>query len=120
MSEKTGLSHILEHRRHPPLVGQWPGMVLPWTLIAAVAVIAPVSSAIKRGETAEPRRGVGARVEQECAGPSLVRLVVGHGESGDLLLVGRGQAQLLHAVPARHGPLDRCGLAEPGASGSRR
>jgi 4-amino-4-deoxy-L-arabinose transferase-like glycosyltransferase len=41
MSEKTGLSQILEHRRHPLLVGQWPGMVLPWTLIAALAVVLP-------------------------------------------------------------------------------
>jgi 4-amino-4-deoxy-L-arabinose transferase-like glycosyltransferase len=41
MSEKTGLSHILEHRWHSPLVGQWPGLVLPWTLIAVVAVLLP-------------------------------------------------------------------------------
>ena len=41
MSEKTGASHILEHRRHPPLAGQWPGMVLPWTIIALVAAIMP-------------------------------------------------------------------------------
>jgi 4-amino-4-deoxy-L-arabinose transferase-like glycosyltransferase len=45
MSEKTGLSHILEHRWHSPLVAQWPGMVLPWTLIAAVAVVWPLRSA---------------------------------------------------------------------------
>jgi 4-amino-4-deoxy-L-arabinose transferase-like glycosyltransferase len=44
MSEKTGLSHILEHRWHSPLVGQWPGLVLPWTLIAAVAVVLPFLS----------------------------------------------------------------------------
>jgi 4-amino-4-deoxy-L-arabinose transferase-like glycosyltransferase len=42
MSEKTGLSHILEHRRHSLLVEQWPGMLLPWTLIAAVGVLLPV------------------------------------------------------------------------------
>ena len=41
ISEKTGLSHILEHRRHSPLVGEWPAMVLPWTLIALVAVMLP-------------------------------------------------------------------------------
>ena len=41
ISEKTGLSQILEHRRHPLLVGQWPGMLLPWTLIAALAVVLP-------------------------------------------------------------------------------
>ena len=41
MSEKTGLSQILEHRRHPLLAAQWPGMVLPWTLIAPMAVMLP-------------------------------------------------------------------------------
>ena len=41
MSEKTGFSQILEHRRHPLLVGEWPGMVLPWTLIALVGVGLP-------------------------------------------------------------------------------
>ncbi len=41
MSEKTGVSHILEHRRHPLLAGQWLGMVLPWTIIALAAVIMP-------------------------------------------------------------------------------
>ncbi len=41
MSEKTGLSQILEHRRHALLVADWPGMVLPWTLIALAAVILP-------------------------------------------------------------------------------
>jgi len=48
MSEKTGLSHILEHRRHSPLAGQWPAMVLPWTLIAAVAVLVPAMLALFR------------------------------------------------------------------------
>jgi 4-amino-4-deoxy-L-arabinose transferase-like glycosyltransferase len=41
MSEKIGFSQILEHRRHPMLVGEWPGMVLPWTLIGLVAVVLP-------------------------------------------------------------------------------
>ena len=45
MSEKTGLSRILEHRWHAPIAGQWPGMVLPWTLIAAVAVFLPLRTA---------------------------------------------------------------------------
>jgi 4-amino-4-deoxy-L-arabinose transferase-like glycosyltransferase len=48
MSEKTGLSRILEHRWHSPLVGQWPGMVLPWTLIAVVAVAAPLRLPLSR------------------------------------------------------------------------
>ncbi len=41
ISEKTGFSHILEHRHHTPLLGEWPAMVLPWTLIALVAVMLP-------------------------------------------------------------------------------
>jgi 4-amino-4-deoxy-L-arabinose transferase-like glycosyltransferase len=41
ISEKTGLSQILEHRHHSLLMGQWPAMVLPWTLIALVAVVLP-------------------------------------------------------------------------------
>jgi 4-amino-4-deoxy-L-arabinose transferase-like glycosyltransferase len=41
MTEKTGLSHILEHRRHGLLLEEWPAMVLPWTLIAVIAVMRP-------------------------------------------------------------------------------
>ena len=41
MSEKIGFSQVLEHRRHQLLATQWPGMVLPWTLIAPVAAILP-------------------------------------------------------------------------------
>ena len=41
MTEKTGLSQILEHRPHAPVVADWPAMMLPWTLIALVAVIWP-------------------------------------------------------------------------------
>ena len=45
ISEKAGFSRILEHRRHIPLLAEWPGMVLPWTLVAAVAVLLPFWSA---------------------------------------------------------------------------
>jgi hypothetical protein len=60
MSEKTGLTHILEHRRHFLLVGQWPGMVLPWTLIALVAVVLPffletLNSSRERAGASDPR-----------------------------------------------------------------
>ena len=44
MTEKTGLSQILEHRRHPLLLTQWPGMVLPWTLIAPMSVVLTILS----------------------------------------------------------------------------
>jgi 4-amino-4-deoxy-L-arabinose transferase-like glycosyltransferase len=48
ISEKTGFSRILEHRRHIPILAEWPGMVLPWTLVAAVAVLLPFWSASVR------------------------------------------------------------------------
>jgi 4-amino-4-deoxy-L-arabinose transferase-like glycosyltransferase len=51
MSEKTGLSHILEHHRRALLVRQWPGMVLPWTLIGVVGLLLPFFA-----ETANSRR----------------------------------------------------------------
>ena len=41
MSEKTGLSRIFPHIRHTLLLEQWPGIVLPWSLIAVVAVLLP-------------------------------------------------------------------------------
>lgn len=47
MAEKTGASRILEHRRHPVLAGQWPAMVLPWTLIAASAAVMPFFSGLQ-------------------------------------------------------------------------
>jgi 4-amino-4-deoxy-L-arabinose transferase-like glycosyltransferase len=63
MSEKTGLSQILEHHRHPLLAGEWPGMVLPWTLIALVAVVLPFLLTMRN-----PRRdradGWGARYQR--------------------------------------------------------
>ena len=64
MSEKTGLSHILEHRWHSPLAAQWPGLVLPWTLIAAVAIVLPVLSASagwRRDREARGLSSLGAR-----------------------------------------------------------
>jgi 4-amino-4-deoxy-L-arabinose transferase-like glycosyltransferase len=41
MSEKTGLSQIIPHLRHTLLLEQWPGLVLPWSPIAVVAVLLP-------------------------------------------------------------------------------
>ncbi len=41
MAEKTGISRILEHRQHAILAGQWPALVLPWTLIAGFALVLP-------------------------------------------------------------------------------
>ncbi len=41
ISEKTGIWQTLPHHRHAPLASQWPVMMLPWSLIAMVAVILP-------------------------------------------------------------------------------
>jgi 4-amino-4-deoxy-L-arabinose transferase-like glycosyltransferase len=41
MTEKTGLSRILEHRRHTPLLAHWPALILPWPVIGSVAVVMP-------------------------------------------------------------------------------
>jgi 4-amino-4-deoxy-L-arabinose transferase-like glycosyltransferase len=41
VSEKTGVWQVLSHRRHSPLAEQWPGMVLPWSVIALVALVLP-------------------------------------------------------------------------------
>jgi 4-amino-4-deoxy-L-arabinose transferase-like glycosyltransferase len=41
MSEKTGLSRIIPHLPHTMLLEQWPGLVLPWSLIALVAAALP-------------------------------------------------------------------------------
>ena len=57
MTEKTGLSQILEHRRHPRLILEWPAMVLPWTLIALVAVCLPFFLAAR----SRVRRPIGKR-----------------------------------------------------------
>ena len=116
MSEKTGLSQILEHRRHPLLVGQWPGMVLPWTLIAAVAVVLPFF--VARSERARQSLGT-ERFRAASVGVPVVRLVVGRRQSGCVLLVVGRQAQLLRPVPARHGIADRRGLGRTGADGPR-
>jgi 4-amino-4-deoxy-L-arabinose transferase-like glycosyltransferase len=60
ISEKAGFSRILEHRRHTLLLAEWPGMVLPWTLVAGVAVLlpfwsAPVRSSRYQSATRGPR-----------------------------------------------------------------
>jgi len=67
MSEKTGLSRILEHRPHSLLVEQWPGMVLPWTFIAVVAVLLPFLS-----ETMGLRRDRGGMPRARSRGSSFL------------------------------------------------
>jgi 4-amino-4-deoxy-L-arabinose transferase-like glycosyltransferase len=41
MTEKTGLSRILEHRKHALLLREWPSMVLPWPFLAVVGAALP-------------------------------------------------------------------------------
>ena len=119
MSEKTGLSHILEHRWHSPLVGQWPGLVLPWTLIAAVAVLLPLLSAIagsrrdRAGARGFPSAGASGSDSVWFAWWWAVGNLVG------VLYVGGRQAELLHSLPARHGLADRRDLVAAGAGGPR-
>jgi len=62
MAEKTGMSRILEHRRHSTLAGQWPAMVLPWTLIAGLALALPFFTglpALGSSRRGESRRAFG-------------------------------------------------------------
>src|SRR5262249_42041172 len=41
MSEKTGIGQTLPHHRHSPLALLWPGMMLPWSVIAFVGALLP-------------------------------------------------------------------------------
>ncbi len=41
MSEKTGLLGLLEHRRHGVLVGFWPLLTFPWSVIAMAGLVVP-------------------------------------------------------------------------------
>src|SRR5262249_25415689 len=41
VSEKTGVLQILPHRHHGLLAEHWPSMMLPWTVIAFVALVLP-------------------------------------------------------------------------------
>ena len=65
ISEKTGVLQTLPHRSHSLLAEQWPGMVLPWSLIALVAVVLPFFP-----ETRD-RSGEGER----CSGRAISRVV---------------------------------------------
>ena len=41
VSEKTGVLQVLPHRHHGLLAEHWPSMMLPWTVIAFVALVLP-------------------------------------------------------------------------------
>jgi 4-amino-4-deoxy-L-arabinose transferase-like glycosyltransferase len=41
ISEKTGVLQVLPHRRHALLAEQWPALMLPWSVIAIVALVLP-------------------------------------------------------------------------------
>jgi 4-amino-4-deoxy-L-arabinose transferase-like glycosyltransferase len=53
ISEKTGVLQILRHRRHSLLAVQWPGMMLPWSLIALAAVVLPFLPEFRPGDDAD-------------------------------------------------------------------
>ncbi len=67
MAEKTGVSQILEHRRHPILAGQWPAMVLPWTLISGLAFALPFFTDLPRLHSR--RRTQSSRASQTWVSP---------------------------------------------------
>ena len=107
------MSHILEHRQHPLLVGQWPGMVLPWTSSPCRGDDA-VLSVTRRNRSGSRAGQADARIAPLVI--SLVCMVVGDGQPGGFLLLGGRQAELLPPVSARHGPVDRLDVGSPGAS----
>ena len=112
MTEKTGLSQILEHRRHPLLLTQWPGMVLPWTLIAPMSVVLPFFLASRdRARRSGSDQDAGSK-------PAAFFWFPWWWGVGNLalfcLLVGR-EAQLLRAVHAGNGFADRRGVDRTGA-----
>ncbi len=115
MTEKTGLSQILEHRRHPALAGQWPGMVLPWTLIALRGDRAAVLAEQKSPHSPRRWRGGNARIRVP-----LVPVVVERRKPCSFLLLGGHEAQLLRAMSAGHGLADRRRVARARAGGARR
>ena len=119
MSEKTGLSQIFPHVRHTLLLEQWPGIVLPWSLIAVVAVLLPflpknldLSLNPDRAAGIDPSSGRGS-----WSSPVLVSLVVGRGQPGDVLFLDGRQTELLRPLPARYGLADRFDMGPPGAGG---
>jgi hypothetical protein len=67
ISEKTGLSRILEHRHHPLLAQQWPGMVLPWTFIGLIACFLPIFRMLVKS-----RRETGLPCGHELLGSSVL------------------------------------------------
>ena len=96
---------------------QWPGMVLPWTLIALVAVILPFYLLAMR---AEPGLGPTAGAARSRRSSFLwFAWWWARGQPGGVLLLGGRQAQLLRPVPARHGLADRLGLGAAGADRPR-
>lgn len=42
MSEKTGLLRTLNHRHHGWLIGRWPQIMFPWSIVAMTALIMPM------------------------------------------------------------------------------
>jgi 4-amino-4-deoxy-L-arabinose transferase-like glycosyltransferase len=55
MGQKTGISRLTEHRRHFPLIKDWPGMMLPWAVVSPLAVALPFLR-INQGDRTEDRR----------------------------------------------------------------
>src|SRR5579883_202998 len=62
VSEKTGVLQVLPHRHHGLLVEHWPSMMLPWTVIAVIALVMPFRpGGLESEEEASPH---GRRVDR--------------------------------------------------------
>jgi 4-amino-4-deoxy-L-arabinose transferase-like glycosyltransferase len=55
MSEKTGVLGILIHRRHTPLVREWPNMMFPWSIVAMASLILPFLPGVSRAGEGDGR-----------------------------------------------------------------
>jgi 4-amino-4-deoxy-L-arabinose transferase-like glycosyltransferase len=71
MTEKTGFSQLVEHRRHALLLRHWPLLVLPWPMIAVTAAILPFFLSIQRRLRDQPTMRREAQTGQE---PSMAPL----------------------------------------------
>ena len=108
---------IFPHIRHTLLLEQWPGIVLPWSLIAVVAVLLPFLPRDLdqlRGPSGRNRSIVWSRV---LVVAPLVSLVVGRGQPGDVLSLDGCQTELLRPLPARYGLADRFDMVVAGRGG---
>ena len=95
--------------------------MLPWSLIAVVAVLLPFLRPIPEPGP-EADRAAGSYIARSglLVVDRLVSLVVGRGQPGVVLFLGGRQAELLPSLSAGHGLADRLDMAPPGTGGRDR